>query len=222
MWLIMLFPGVVFGYCSKTLTVDISDGVLSDSVISKYNVKFGKNNYYSENGMIFGCICQLKNCVRKCCAENESLIETKCSSLYNRNINYKFYNGKVLDTSNETNDVFFLHNDFCQSSSYVKIMLDGKFYLQSNGSLYDVDIASEDQQNYKMYSMEEYCLENVLYHKENEVTIWKLEAFLCVEVAQEVTQVEQRNSIGNFLQVFFFVKKYSFPMLAFFFGGDKT
>lgn len=200
MWLIVFFPGLVFCYCSKSLSIDISDGIMeNETVINKYNIQFALDNYYKENEIIFGCVCELKTCVRKCCGVNESKLETGCSPSTNQMIDYKFYNDLDIIKSFDTEKIFLFYNAACQNESYIKIMLEGKFYLQMNGSVFGVDMSSEDQETYRIYSPEEICLENVLTINENQEETLEQKVFLCVEATEEVLQVDQRISVGNFL-----------------------
>lgn len=198
MWLIIFFPGIAFGFCSKSLSIDISDGVLeNNTVINKHNIRFRVDNYYEENGLTFGCICEIKTCVRKCCGENEAKLETGCSPFTNQVIDYKFYNNRDLIESFDTHNIFRFYNAACQNASSIKVMLEGIFYLQTNGSVYGIDMASEDPQKYRMYSPEEICLENVLNLENNQEDTASQKVFLCVEETVEEVQVDERISVGN-------------------------
>lgn len=196
MWLILLIPGVFSEY-SNNWTLSSNNGVLNDSNIHTNNVQLEKNNYI-ENGKIhFSDICKNKKCVRKCCGEGQGMYETECGRTINKEVHYKFYSGKNLDTSYNMSDILFLYNVPCKSSSYIKIMLQGKFYLQTNGSVFGIEPASEDEPKYKMYSRDDYCVENFLTNIVNDVKTWELKVFICVDPTEEVIQVQQSDSIGN-------------------------
>lgn len=199
MLLLILFPGFVFSFCNQSLSIYMSDGVVvNNSGTTKYDSLFEKQHDYKGNENMFHCICELKNCVRKCCGQGEAMIQQKCSPSLNKEIDiYKFYNVKDVVTSTKTNEMVVFYNTTCPNSNYFKVILDGKFYLQTNASVYGLDLASEDQQKYKMYSPEEYCLDHVLSNEENGKATFDLKVFLCVQEAKEEVQVDQKNSVGN-------------------------
>lgn len=196
MWLILLYPGIAFAYCNKLLTVDISDGTVNNStLITKYGVHFGIKDYYNENGRILGCVCEIKNCLRKCCEYGYGMVGRDCSISPN-NLTYTFYDLKQPILFNKTNDLFIIRNKSCENSSYKKIFLEGKSYLQKNGSIYGFDIASGVPEKYKMYNPEEYCLDLVYLTDENSEESWEPKVFLCVEVREKEVAEHTQNIIG--------------------------
>lgn len=56
--------------CSKgDLVQDITDGFKVGTAIIKDDVRYEPKNYYIENETIFGCVCEVTKCLRKCCPE---------------------------------------------------------------------------------------------------------------------------------------------------------
>lgn len=185
MWLVILFPALVFSSCDQILDNDNSSVISTDTQHER--------NYYKDNKTKFHCICEQKTCVRKCCGENETMAEQKCSASIGAKMDIKFYDVANAVTSN-SDDLVVFYNSSCPNSSYLRIMIDGKFYLQTNESLYAVDVAFEDQQKYKMYHPDEYCLDYIVSDGEDNLD---LKVFLCVQATEEEIQIEQRNSVGK-------------------------
>lgn len=61
--------------CRIEHSVDISDGVFNadDETYRKDGILYRPPNYFLEGQIVRGCICQIKTCVRKCCAYDEYL-----------------------------------------------------------------------------------------------------------------------------------------------------
>ncbi|XP_074038801.1 G-protein coupled receptor Mth2 isoform X5 [Leptinotarsa decemlineata] len=155
--------------CPKILSVNLTNSKKIGSKITEYGVTFNKENYFVENGSTFGCICDIKKCIRKCCETGES----DCVST-DKVENYKFYN-ETRPIAVNANDFFFLHHDHCEVNNY-KISLEKQFYLQENGFLYGFDFIAD----YMMFSPKEYCLDFV-----NK----SLTAFVCFPESEEPTSV---------------------------------
>ncbi|XP_044763908.1 G-protein coupled receptor Mth2-like isoform X2 [Coccinella septempunctata] len=59
--------------CAKgDLVQDITDGFESGSVIVKDNVRYESHNFYREGHTIWGCVCEVTKCLRKCCQDGFS------------------------------------------------------------------------------------------------------------------------------------------------------
>lgn len=197
--LFLLFPKEITCICSDFLSVDITDGEKVNSTIVKYGVTFKTEQYYTKNTTTYGCICDIKTCVRKCCGTNESFVEEDdyidedCIPS-DVEPSYEFYD--LGERVNNSHDIFFIKEKGCANSSLLQIVLDGIFYLQSNGSLYGMDMEFSEEQIWKMYNPEEYCVENV--RKSNEGTN-RIKAFICVpeSVEEEETHFQKFGVIGE-------------------------
>ncbi|KAK9871564.1 hypothetical protein WA026_012946 [Henosepilachna vigintioctopunctata] len=69
--------------CSKksNFKYDISDGHKEGSAIIKDGVRYEKQNYYSEGSVVWGCVCDVSKCIRKCCAEGQYPLKTNDSRI---------------------------------------------------------------------------------------------------------------------------------------------
>lgn len=58
--------------------LDITNGTRENGGIRKYDLLFTPLDYFSMDGTIKGCICNVKLCVRQCCSQGEIRIKRKC------------------------------------------------------------------------------------------------------------------------------------------------
>lgn len=74
--------------CEITRTIKISDGVYLNASTILYNgIFYDSSNYFEDEGEIYGCPCNLKQCIRKCCDDNQYIDTNKtCSSVTGTNI----------------------------------------------------------------------------------------------------------------------------------------
>lgn len=66
--------------CSLNVSVNITDGLRIGTKIIKDGLPYGTKDYFETNGTTVGCICNVKICIRKCCALNKLLIGGKCTA----------------------------------------------------------------------------------------------------------------------------------------------
>lgn len=66
--------------CSLNAIANITDGLPKKDTIVKDGSIYTKNDYFQIDADIFGCICNVKKCVRKCCAENETFFRGNCTA----------------------------------------------------------------------------------------------------------------------------------------------
>ncbi|XP_022917469.1 G-protein coupled receptor Mth2-like isoform X3 [Onthophagus taurus] len=69
---------------NNQFTINISDGYQNDSEIIHNNLVYTSDNYFkTEDGNVFGCICNIITCYYKCCGKNERVTaiedSLKCS-----------------------------------------------------------------------------------------------------------------------------------------------
>jgi hypothetical protein len=147
--------------CPSALTVNITDGDLkSDGSIRKDGIVYNKSDYFhSEDGMILGCVCNIKFCVRKCCNPDEVMSNNTCVK-GEKNVSFDVYNGTHLSTKEK--DFYKIYNLYCENDNFQLFpnMSDpfhpDNFYIQQNGSVYIPNLIPEKP----MHGPEEYCVEN--------------------------------------------------------------
>jgi hypothetical protein len=147
--------------CPPALTVNITDGDLkSDGSIRKDGIVYNKSDYFhSEDGMILGCVCIIKFCVRKCCNPDEVMSNNTCVK-GEKNVSFDVYNGTHLSTKEK--DFYKIYNLYCENDNFQLFpnMSDpfhpDNFYIQQNGSVYIPNLIPEKP----MHGPEEYCVEN--------------------------------------------------------------
>ncbi|XP_071050242.1 G-protein coupled receptor Mth2-like isoform X18 [Onthophagus taurus] len=130
-------------------TIDISDGLQEEDHIIKDNIKYAPDNYYIENGIIYGCICDVKLCVRKCCPLTETLQHKACTTNLNHNF-MKDVEAKLINSSTPF-DSFHIINGMldCGEKSRFKLNYDDNFNVLPNGNLYW----------FEEYNHRDYCLD---------------------------------------------------------------
>lgn len=142
--------------CAFIISVDISDGTVSGDNILKDNVTYTPTDYFLYNGTTRGCICNFKNCMRKCCPRGQIFINSTCSD-------HKYIpHFPVHELSNEiqvrNNHFHVLHGSQCTPEKKNKYMLnpveydEERHYLQKNGSIF---IESDGM----FLQPEDYCME---------------------------------------------------------------
>lgn len=74
--------------CAIELSIDITDSVYNETerTYEKDNVVYDSANYFIEDGVTRGCICNLRNCVRKCCGYDEVLDGRSKNCTYDANL----------------------------------------------------------------------------------------------------------------------------------------
>ncbi|XP_022917477.2 G-protein coupled receptor Mth2-like isoform X10 [Onthophagus taurus] len=76
------------------LTVDISDGYEINNEVTHNNLVYTSENYFKkDNGLIFGCICNVIKCYYKCCENSEHVSK--------EDGNFQCVPSKSYDTNNE-------------------------------------------------------------------------------------------------------------------------
>ncbi|XP_015840171.1 G-protein coupled receptor Mth2 isoform X2 [Tribolium castaneum] len=144
--------------CLENFAVNITDGEHNNGVIQKDGINYTTRDFYTEGDSIFGCVCNIKPCVRKCCGPNE-IVTDGCTNA-NYTFTFDIYNGTTLTPITES-DFYVLHNLECDYGHFRLIpnfddpsWVDN-FYVQLNGSLY----APFVDEKKTVYGIDEYCLE---------------------------------------------------------------
>lgn len=185
-------PLFVYGGCPKLLSVNITDGEVNRTsrTITKFDLNFREDHYFRENGDIYGCVCDIVRCVRKCCPADKSLFGQECV-LSTDEPTFEYYDQMLL-TNLSTTDFFLIYGKTCESSEFFAVGLEDEFFLQTDGSLYGMDLMGVE---FRMYSPLEYCVDNVL--DEEEVDTRRLQAFVCAKD----TSSETRDAVNEYGKV---------------------
>lgn len=64
--------------CAKELSINISDGIKANDLIIKDGIVYDENNYYTLGDDTYGCACNLKICIRKCCPRGQEIRNKTC------------------------------------------------------------------------------------------------------------------------------------------------
>ncbi|KAJ3662707.1 hypothetical protein Zmor_007042 [Zophobas morio] len=144
--------------CPKVLAVNITDGTRSDNSIIKDGVIFDQQNYFVTNNTIFGCICNIIPCIRKCCRSQEIMINRRCAPRNSTLSSLAIYNGTLATNITPYYEHFYLiYSKKCKPRRKMLLRphLDtsNKFYVQENGTLFLPRYAG------KYYKPDEYCVE---------------------------------------------------------------
>ncbi|KAG5896046.1 hypothetical protein JTB14_011041 [Gonioctena quinquepunctata] len=118
--------------------IDITDGIKNGTDIIKNGFTFGETHYFVLGDSIKGCICEVKQCIRKCCPEGQKLNFTskECVSDSDTNL-YDFSTFHIINVPT---------NKICDETK-VKIIV--KEFKVDEGVL---------KSEYGDFAMEEYCL----------------------------------------------------------------
>lgn len=139
--------------CPVFVSVDITDGIRRNQAIIKDNITYTPENYFSFEGRIRGCICNIKPCIRKCCPRGQIMNNGRCEK-DDYEQDFPIHTATDRITLSEEH-FYYIHNNHCSSNqSYI---LDPSYeedlhYLQANGSLF---WPSAEQ----MFQIHEYCIE---------------------------------------------------------------
>lgn len=178
--------------CPSVLTVDITNGQkLSNGSIIQDDVLFDAKNYFKDsNNTIRGCICNIKNCIRKCCGPQERFVMTNCTKAP-PTMDLKFFEGTTPVNMQKTRYIY----SSCQGKKRVllpKLRSSEVFYLQKNGSL-----LVPGNKNRTLYLPEEFCVENFDYPGFKEASNITT-AFLCLTEKIEIDNLHKYLVIGKF------------------------
>lgn len=139
---------------NKNMLETITDGKHVGTDIIKNEILYRPKNYFSTNGVIKGCICDVKTCVQKCCPLKMAFLDSKCVD-YDGVLAIDVFDGvRRMDV---TDDHFhFIHTEDCKEPYDMDAQ---KYYVQHNGDLYLSFIDLNEKDN---YTLNEFCVENLL------------------------------------------------------------
>lgn len=184
--------------CPHYLTVDITDGVKTADGITKHNLTYSPDIYYSRNDRILGCVCELKVCVRKCCGDGQMKTINGCVP-YKGTLHIPVFNG-IRETRTQLQPFYLIHGSSCTKEVgrlNPKLNVEDNYYTQTNGSIL---LPSLDN---KTLDVSDYCVDNFydpLMRKTERTVV------LC----EEARNRNAPNVVGNLLRNFVFFKFYNF------------
>ncbi|XP_045461968.1 probable G-protein coupled receptor Mth-like 3 [Harmonia axyridis] len=190
-FLLLLTLGLVQSQpCHHSVSVDISDGDIKwNGEISKDGVLYSSSNYYRKDNTIFGCPCNLKKCVRKCCAVDEIMENKTCTKselnvfIPIHEVDNFLYNLDMKNGTHKTSDLFYIHN-LC--TRRIRLEPGDVFYLQPNGSLLVPDFELDAP-----LKPHEYCLD--VFKDDTMDNMFS--ALICVEETTEEKLAETTRNI---------------------------
>lgn len=165
--------------------VELEDIKLNETDLNYYK----EEDRFWENGTLWGCICNVKTCIRKCCENGESLFGNLCfnanSSIsvdHLKDLGYKLKNGDHMVYSD-------LHCD--ATRNFYKIFFD-KFDFHPNGTIYISEIDTN-------YDVENYCMDKIkLINKRDE----RLGVFVCGQSDMSEQNSKLPGHCGNCFSMF--------------------
>ncbi|XP_018567318.1 probable G-protein coupled receptor Mth-like 10 isoform X5 [Anoplophora glabripennis] len=144
------------------ISVDITNGVQEGTSIISDGITYTENDYYINGSEIRGCICNVKQCLRKCCLEGETL-----------NLTSKSCESELMTNSATGISTYHIvnvpDNQICEEEQS-RVKLEGNFQVVEGILVW------EDEQ----YSLEYYCVDRV---EDSRVAI------LCVTTQEEVNRL---------------------------------
>nr|XP_022917481.1 G-protein coupled receptor Mth2-like isoform X14 [Onthophagus taurus] len=141
-------------------TVDITDGKTDvNGSITINNDTYSIKNYYKKNGQIFGCVCRIKSCIRKCCPDGQVISNKNCT-----NSDRKF--NDYFDLSSVENlSYYYKVNGFLKCSTNRVLALKSlrkTLFIERDGKLiYGKE--SYNVENYCMDYFQDFSVFNVLF-----------------------------------------------------------
>lgn len=169
--------------CPKTLARNISSGIRESGGLIKHNgIIYPKNQYFLENGTVYGCVCNVAKCARKCCPLGEKMNNRNCKATEDNQFNFKIFD--KLKPLNKSGNFEIIFNSDCPFGRTVLFPNfsdptgSENFFLQENGDLYLPFI----ENGQTMYPPHRYCIDTFFLEKflNNE-----LSALLCFDADGE-------------------------------------
>lgn len=117
--------------CPLDLTTDLTEShKLNNGDYKKYDEVFTPAHRFWHNGTLYGCVCNLKTCIRKCCKEDELITNSTC--IKGRDSRFTLFN--IKDNISST-----FHNIYGYKCSYSLIPYD-EYLILSDGSLETIEL----------------------------------------------------------------------------------
>ncbi|GJQ83256.1 hypothetical protein Trydic_g8850 [Trypoxylus dichotomus] len=123
-------------YCPTRLeeVIDITTGEKNNDVIVYNDITFNSTNYFVYQRRTYGCVCNIKTCLTKCCPEGERFINEECQKFDNE-INITVYKGTEMLKSNPDN-LYLIKGNICTDGIVSLTENQIEYYIQENGDLH--------------------------------------------------------------------------------------
>lgn len=137
---------IIFGISSFVealncdIFVDITDGTRDGNTITKNGITYTPENYFEDQSTVKGCICNVIQCVRKCCEDGQVMNLTTRKCVRNKERNF-------LPNYTLTSIIHVPENKICDESE-VKIKIDQDFYVENGELVWDT----------LKFAMDNFCL----------------------------------------------------------------
>lgn len=114
-------------------TIDITTGDHNGYNIVYKNITFTPDDYFQYKSNTYGCICNIKVCLPKCCSEGKRLRNGRCVKS-DRELIMTVYDG--IDQSNFNIDNFYLLKTKMCKRNMKKLTANDTYYIQENGHVH--------------------------------------------------------------------------------------
>ncbi|CAH1179458.1 unnamed protein product [Phaedon cochleariae] len=154
--------------CPINLSVNISDGSPVPGGIEKDNVTYPQKDIFTSGGVIWGCVCNFRKCIRKCCAQNETKVHGQCVKDIIHPFEVIFYEEKEVTSVAHLDDFFIIYGSNKCDSNFSRYSPDSgaDIFMQPNGKL----LFHEEDSDPTYFDPQDYCLD--VFNNESS-------AFLC-------------------------------------------
>lgn len=160
--------------CVMELSINITDGEFNGSSIIKNEIVYDSKNYFQVDNVIYGCICNIKPCIRKCCGQHKIMEGRRCKPS-NSTQRFPVYDRTSFSNYSGT-DFYFIYGTKCKTNRTLLLphkKEEDKFYLQRDGSLF---LPFADR---KFLKPHEYCID--IFDNEYFQMDYLLSAILCLD-----------------------------------------
>ncbi|XP_072397056.1 G-protein coupled receptor Mth2-like isoform X6 [Diabrotica undecimpunctata] len=140
--------------CPMYLAVNITDGIKENYFIKKDGLNYNVTDYMMVGNEVWGCICNLRTCIRKCCGRNQSLVRNNCEEGPLSDFNLSIFDRMTKISKKKLDDFHVVYGQKCPDG-YIMVKSDLDIFVQNNGTVY---YAEDDYEN--VYDIENYCVEN--------------------------------------------------------------
>ncbi|XP_013145251.1 PREDICTED: G-protein coupled receptor Mth2-like isoform X3 [Papilio polytes] len=186
--------------CEDKNSIDISDGILKDGKIFKNGLAFPPKYVYKKNfngvNETRGCVCDVKNCLRKCCPMGSVIYGRNCTQMtdkdiiMNEGLDMFFMNAFQRRIKfDKFEDLFLVYGRPCKS---VYKEDDGPWFVQKDGKLF-VELTTNIPP-WTVLSPDKYCIDTFFYEDGDGNTKTRLDALACFADETPSNHFEVRSS----------------------------
>lgn len=138
-YLFALYTSHLFTSCTGCQTtskelIEITNGTKFNDTIIYKDITFTAENYFENDGKVYGCICDVKTCLPKCCKQGKRQINGRCKP-FNSNLTLTVYKG-TEKSEMDMNNFYFVKTKMMCNGPRVMLTPNIKYYVQENGDLH--------------------------------------------------------------------------------------